>query len=54
MSKEDGAFQIKFDFVEVDIRDFDLVLKGNDISVLVNYFSEQIKQVIMASLVGVL
>jgi hypothetical protein len=51
---EEGAFQVKIDFIELDVRDFDLVLTGNDISMLVNFFSEQIKSIIKQSLLGVL
>jgi hypothetical protein len=50
----DGKFQIDFEYIEIDIEDFDLELTGGDISVALNYFSDYIKQVIKESLVGVL
>lgn len=49
---EKGEFQIIFDFIELDVGDFDLFLTGNDVSLIINYFSEQIKQIIKESLMG--
>ncbi len=50
----DGKFQIDFEYIEIDIEDFDLELSGGDISIVLNYFSDYIKEIIKESLIGVL